>query len=105
MCAVTTCPFSSSTRNVVFGSVSTTVPSICIASSFGIQQQLSRPARGALLHTGSKAGKPLGGGRGAGSGPAPRRAQRLAMLCYEPQKLGARDVRGAKTHRVGRGHL
>src|SRR5690606_25804039 len=37
MCAVTTCPFSSSTRKVVFGNVSVTVPSSWIASSFATE--------------------------------------------------------------------
>src|SRR5213594_2467299 len=36
MCARTTCLFSSSTLNMAFGSVSTTVPTTSIASSFGI---------------------------------------------------------------------
>src|SRR5438874_4266579 len=35
-CASTRCPLSSSTRNIAFGSGSTTVPSTSIASSFGI---------------------------------------------------------------------
>src|SRR5881397_2459837 len=36
MCARTTCLFSSSTLNMAFGSVSTTVPTTSMASSFGI---------------------------------------------------------------------
>src|SRR6185436_6967827 len=35
-CASTRCPLSSSTRNIAFGSGSTTVPSTSIASSFGM---------------------------------------------------------------------
>src|SRR3977135_4216738 len=35
-CASTLCPFSSSTRNMAFGSGSTTVPSTKIVSSFGL---------------------------------------------------------------------
>ncbi len=34
MCASTTCPFVSSTRNIAFGNASATVPSISIAPSF-----------------------------------------------------------------------
>src|SRR5437870_429489 len=37
MCAFTTCPFFSFTRNVVLGKVSTTSPSICSASSLAIK--------------------------------------------------------------------
>src|SRR5512137_1945741 len=36
MCASTRCPFSSSTRNMAFGSVSMTLPSTSIGSSFAI---------------------------------------------------------------------
>src|SRR5678815_4770863 len=36
MCARTRCPFSSSTRNIAFGSGSMTVPSTCTPSSFAI---------------------------------------------------------------------
>src|SRR5689334_21311292 len=36
ICASTLCPLSSSTRNIAFGSVSSTVPVTSMASSFGI---------------------------------------------------------------------
>jgi hypothetical protein len=37
MCASTTCPFSSFTRNVAFGSISATSPCIAIVSSFAMR--------------------------------------------------------------------
>src|SRR5688572_10075259 len=62
MCAVTMCPFSSSTLKVVFGNVSITVPSICIASSLATRQQVSTRIGGAaLLHNLAGSSKPAAG--------------------------------------------
>ena len=45
MCAKTTCLFSSSTLNMALGSVSTTVPTTSMASSFGILGAALEPLR------------------------------------------------------------
>src|SRR5688572_25131193 len=82
MCAFTTCPFFSFTRNVVLGKVSTTSPSICSASSLAIKAFETQGRR--ILHK------------------ALPQSNLIAQECLE---LHAGNGAAAESGQVRRGHL
>src|SRR5205823_4257832 len=97
-CASTRWPLSSSTRNIAFGSGSTTVPSTSIASSFGILLRhldgASRPAR-----------QDLGLGLGDGDGVLEVGGQTAVPRDRRPAVVEHLDLPAAhRHHRLDRQH-
>src|ERR1700730_16377189 len=108
MCAVTTWPFFSFSRKVVLGRVSTTSPSIWIASSLDIPPLRASGARiGAqsalLLQFAASTSAALA--RHRASGGRERGGRRARVLAQQGLELAAGDGAAAKSREVTRGQL